>query len=110
MYQFSVCVTTCGSNEETVNAAVASLDPDGIKRLFIFVTGSDRVPLQNKIKVSLVPTDGIPSSHTCFQQLDIGYLRYIRGSEAVDDLQDKIASDLNLSLRQYNVFTGDDRV
>ena len=51
-----------------------------------------------------------PKSHMCVQQLDIGYLRYVRGGEPVDDLCDKIASDLNLSLRQHNVFTGDDIV
>ena len=95
---------------EAVDAAVASLDPDGIQKLFIFVTGSDRVPLRDKIKVTLVDAEGVPSSHTCFQQLDIGYLRYVRGGELVDDLRDKIASDLNLSLRQHNVFTGDDIV
>ena len=91
-----------------LDAAVASLDPDGMKRLFIFVTGSDRAPLQNKIKASLAPTNGVPSSHSCFQQLDIGYLRYVQGSDAIDDLQERVKSDLNLSLQQYNVFTGDD--
>ena len=95
---------------DALDAAVASLDPDGIRKLFIFVTGSDRVPLRDKIKVTLVDAEGVPSSHTCFQQLDIGYLRYVRWGEPVDDLHEKIASDLNLSLRQHNVFTGDDIV
>ena len=92
---------------DALDAAVATFDPDEVKKLFIFITGSDRVPLQSKIKVSLVPTTGIPSSHSCFQQMDVGYFRYVQGSAVIDDLQEKVKSDLSLSLQQYNIFTGD---
>ena len=92
---------------DALDAAVATFDPDEVKKLFIFITGSDRVPLQSKIKASLAPTTGIPSSHSCFQQLDVGYFRYVQGSAVIDDLQEKVKSDLSLSLQQYNIFTGD---
>ena len=79
------------------------------RRLFIFITGNDRVPVTEgkKIKVSLLPTHHLPSSHSCFQQLDIGYLRYVDANGTMDELHEKIKTDLYRSLEQYNVFTGD---
>ena len=94
---------------DALHAAVSSLDSEAMKRLFIFITGNDRVPVTEgeKIKVSLLPTDRLPSSHSCFQQLDIGYLRYVDANGTIDELHEKMKTDLYRSLEQYNVFTGD---
>ena len=96
-------------DHDRIHAAVDdfayNLDAEDLRRFFIFITGKDRVPLVNEMRIYVLDDgNGLPSSQTCFNHLNLRRQRYMLQNVINIDM---VAEDLRVVMSQYSYFGGD---